>query len=60
MEVGMIIRQKKAPLVERWGRGFGGLRGLKWIFGGLAATFPDKNGLNPPPAVRSSDYDFRL
>jgi hypothetical protein len=56
----MIIRQKKAPLVERWGRGFGGLRGLKWIFGGLAATFPDKNGLNPPPAVRSSDYDFRL
>jgi hypothetical protein len=30
------------PLVEGWVPGFGGLCGLKRIFGGLAATFFDK------------------
>jgi hypothetical protein len=30
------------PLVEGWGPGLCGLRGLKRIFGGLAATFSDK------------------
>jgi hypothetical protein len=38
------------PLVAGWGPGFCGLRGFKRIFGGLPATFSDKNGFLPPPA----------